>query len=360
MENKRKILVAGGDAESSAKLAAALKTQDYTLVLAADAVAVMTMALRHKPDAVLLGARLPAGGALLALRRLRSSVHTASIPIVALTQPGPSKQALLAAGAEDCLDLPIDTADIVASLMERLSAGRTVVGAPGESLGRPMRLEALKETGMMDSEPDEALDIITRLAARLLGTPVALVSLVDDNRQFFKSQIGLPEPWSLRRQTPLSHSFCQWVVSSDQEVVVADARQHDVLRINGAVDDLGVVAYAGVPLSTMTGETIGSFCAIDSNARTWTSEELATLRDLGQLVDAYLAIHRARNKVDLSDRLMRGAAWASAKGFIGAARLIRRHGETAEDRATIVSIVERNGYQLSEITEPDQPAEAAA
>lgn len=362
MPDRAKVLVAGGDAESSAELAGALKPEGCDLVLAADAVAVMTMALRHKPGAVILGARLPAGGALLALRRLRSSVHTASIPIIALTQPGPAKQALLAAGAEDCLDLPIETAVVISALLERLKSGRKVPGAPVEILGDEARLTALRRTGMMDSGPDEELDIVTRLAARLVGTPVALVSLVDERRQFFKSQVGLPEPWNQRRQTPLSHSFCQWVVSSDEEVVVADARNHEVLRKNGAVDDLGVIAYAGVPLSALTGETIGSFCAIDGKPRSWAAEELATLRDLGQLVDAYLALHQIRSNAaaGTTPQLVRRAVWASAKGFVGAARLLQCHGAVAEVRATIAHIIERHGYQLIEVADPAEPLTAAA
>ena len=111
--------------------------------------------------------------------------------------------------------------------------------APTEILGDPARLGALEKTKMMVGDTDEELDIVTRLAARLLRAPVALVSLVDDRRQFFKSQICLPEPWDARRQTPLSHSFCQWVVSSDQELVVSDAREHPVLCANSAITDLG-------------------------------------------------------------------------------------------------------------------------
>ena len=72
----------------------------------------------------------------------------------------------------------------------------------------PDRLAALQATGLMDSAPDPGFDRLAGLAAEMIDAPVALVSLVGEDRQFFKSCIGLPEPWSERRETPLSHSFC--------------------------------------------------------------------------------------------------------------------------------------------------------
>src|SRR5690242_20053531 len=109
--------------------------------------------------------------------------------------------------------------------------------------GEPSRIAVLKETGLLDSPPEAAFDRFTRLAARLLGLPVALVSLVDGERQFFKSALGLKEPWASRRETSLSHSFCQFVVRERARLVVTDARVHPALASNLAVRDLGVIAY---------------------------------------------------------------------------------------------------------------------
>jgi hypothetical protein len=82
------------------------------------------------------------------------------------------------------------------------------------------RLAALGRTGLLDSPPEEPFDRLTRMATRLLKTPVALVSLVDRDRQFFKSAIGLPEPWQSRRETPLTHSFCKHVVAQHEPLVI--------------------------------------------------------------------------------------------------------------------------------------------
>lgn len=165
-------------------------------------------------------------------------------------------------------------------------------------LADPARLAVLRETGLLDSGAEEGFDRLTRLASRLLGVPVALVSLVDENRQFFKSCVGLPEPWAGTRQTPLSHSFCQYTVMTGEPLIIEDARLDPVLRDNGAVPDLGVIAYAGIPLITTAGERLGTFCAIDGQPRQWRDEEIATLRDLAAAaateIELRLSLIRAR------------------------------------------------------------------
>ncbi|MGI8549877.1 MAG: diguanylate cyclase [Dehalococcoidia bacterium] len=149
-----------------------------------------------------------------------------------------------------------------------------------EAVRDPARLDALHRTGLLDSPAEEAFDRLTRLASKIIGVSVALVSLVDSDRQFFKSASGLSEPWVSQRQTPLSHSFCQHVVASGKPLVIDDARQDPILRHNPAIPDLGVVAYAGVPLTTTDGKSLGSFCVIDPEPRAWTDDDLSVLSDL--------------------------------------------------------------------------------
>lgn len=153
-----------------------------------------------------------------------------------------------------------------------------------DPLGDPARLDALHAADLLDSGADEAFDRFTRLAASLLDAPIALVSLVDADRQFFKSCVGLREPWASARQTPLSHSFCQHAVTSRDIFVVDDARQHPLVKGNLAIHDLGVVAYLGVPLITSDGHALGSFCVIDSRPRRWSDREIGIVRDLAGAV----------------------------------------------------------------------------
>src|SRR6058998_2311667 len=124
---------------------------------------------------------------------------------------------------------------------------------PASALRDPDRLAALRATALLDSEPEEGFDRLTRLATRVLDVPVALVSLVDEDRQFFKACIGLAEPWSSQRGTPLTHSFCQHAVASAEPLTIEDAREHPLVRENLAIRDLDVIAYAGFPLKTSDG-----------------------------------------------------------------------------------------------------------
>lgn len=154
----------------------------------------------------------------------------------------------------------------------------------------PDRLLALRQTGLLESHEAEPFQRATRLASKLLGAPVSLVSLVDADRQIFIGQSGLPDP-SLR-ETPLSHSFCRHVVERDAALVVPDARENPALRDNGAVTDLGVISYLGVPLRTLDGQVLGSFCAIGHDPRDWTKEEHGLLSDIAAGVEAEIRLRR--------------------------------------------------------------------
>jgi GAF domain-containing protein len=145
------------------------------------------------------------------------------------------------------------------------------------------RLAALQRTGLLDSPPEAAFDRLTNLATKIIRAPVALVSLVDSDRQFFKSATGLAEPWRSRRGTPLTHSVCKHVVATARELVVNDARAHPLLCGNMAIQDLGIVAYAGAPLVTTDGHALGSLCVVDTKPREWTDGDLDILRDLAAI-----------------------------------------------------------------------------
>jgi two-component sensor histidine kinase len=169
-------------------------------------------------------------------------------------------------------------------------------------LADPARLSALSSTELLDSAAERDFDRITELASRLLGAPVALISLVDDSRQFFKSQVGLPAPYDVSRETPLSHSFCQHVVLTREALAVTDAPNDPRVRDNLAIRDLGVMAYLGVPLKTEDGHVLGSLCAIDGQPREWTPGDLASLRDLAELVMDVIALRSEIKRREVSEQ----------------------------------------------------------
>jgi GAF domain-containing protein len=156
-------------------------------------------------------------------------------------------------------------------------------------LAAPDRLAALRSSTLLDSPPEEAFDRLTRLASHALNVPVALVSLVDEDRQFFKSCIGLTrEPWTTERGTPLSHSFCKHAVAQRRPLIVDDAREDPTLRDNPAIQDLDVIAYAGIPLIGSDGHALGTLCVIDDRPRHWRGEETALLQEIANAVVAQI------------------------------------------------------------------------
>jgi signal transduction histidine kinase len=194
----------------------------------------------------------------------------------------------------------------------------------GAVLRDEARLAALWRTGLLDTPPEEVFDRLTRLTRRMLNAPVALVSLVEADRQFFKSALGLPEPWATRRETPLSHSFCQHVVATGAPLSVEDARDDPLVCDNLAVPELGVVAYLGMPLATADGQVIGSLCAIDTRPRNWTAEDGAALRDLAAL---------AMSEVSLRGLAFELEAWLREEGAARQAAQARVREEAAAREA---------------------------
>ena len=160
-------------------------------------------------------------------------------------------------------------------------------------LGDKQRLQALNELDVLDKPSRRSFEVLVELANKFLGTPVALISLVTDDRQFFLSSSGLGEPWASCRETPLSHSFCQHVVERNEPLVVTDAKNHQLVKDNLAIEDLGVQAYLGVPVILPDGDVIGSFCAIDAKPRTWTQDDLETIEKLVELTVIELTIKKA-------------------------------------------------------------------
>jgi formate hydrogenlyase transcriptional activator len=167
------------------------------------------------------------------------------------------------------------------------------------------RLAALRQSCLLDTPPEEAFDRLTRLATTLLRVPLALVSLVDEDRQFFKSGVGLPEPLDSLRQTPLTHAFCKHVVASGEPLIVSDIRDSN-FKDNPSVFGIGEIAYTGIPLTTTEGHALGSFCVADSRPRKWTEEEIDVLRTLAASVMAEIATRRMANELrELSNNLQR-------------------------------------------------------
>lgn len=150
------------------------------------------------------------------------------------------------------------------------------------------RLAALRATGLLDTPPEAAFDDLARIAARVCGVPVALVSLVDETRQWFKARVGLDMP-----QTPRDQAFCGHAILSDEVMVVADATRDARFHANPLVTGKpGIRFYAGAPLALAGGQRIGTLCVIDTVARVLTDEQRDSLAALARQVVAQMELRR--------------------------------------------------------------------
>jgi serine phosphatase RsbU (regulator of sigma subunit) len=160
------------------------------------------------------------------------------------------------------------------------AAGRPVAGAVFD----PARLAAVRATGLLDTGPEEAFDDLASLAASVTGAGRAFVTIVDDQRVFWKSHAGVGVPVLADRQNLVTESFCEFVVGSGQRFVVEDAATDPLTRGHPSVRPMKIGAWAGYPIHAPGGEVLGSFCVIDENPRTWTAEELGALATLARAV----------------------------------------------------------------------------
>ena len=148
----------------------------------------------------------------------------------------------------------------------------------------PDRLRSLNATGLLDSPAEQTYDRITQAAADALDAPFAAITLIDADRQFFKSSVGMgdmstPE----QRQAPLDQSICQYAVADRIPLVLEDARTDPVFMKHPVVRSGAVIAYLGIPLIDYDGHAIGTLCVFDDKPRLWGTGHVQLLSDLAQL-----------------------------------------------------------------------------
>nr|WP_145552490.1 GAF domain-containing protein [Variovorax boronicumulans] len=155
----------------------------------------------------------------------------------------------------------------------------------------PARLQALQELMILDTPPEERFDRVVRFAAEQLDMPMALVSLIDGERQWFKSRVGMDIA-----QTGRDIAFCAHAILQSETFIVEDASRDDRFADNPLVTGAPHIRfYAGAPISAPNGQRLGTLCVLDRQPRTLGKVELAVLEALRTLVNEALANEEAED-----------------------------------------------------------------
>jgi GAF domain-containing protein len=190
-----------------------------------------------------------------------------------------------------------------------------------EPIGR--RRPATPADTDLSAEPDAGMDTFARLVCRLLDVPVALIALLEPDRQILPGAVGLDEPWAHVRATPLSFSLPAYAAEPAAPAAIEDARLDPYMRASPATAELRIAGYAAIPLTAADGELLGSLCAIDHSPRAWSRHALSALGDLAAACSAQLRLRILSRRAEEHAAEAR-AAHERARLLLGAA------GELAE------------------------------
>jgi phosphoribosyl 1,2-cyclic phosphodiesterase/DNA-binding response OmpR family regulator len=282
---KELILIAGVSDEERAVLNEAAEADSIPSVLVATDKVAEALASGH-PSLVFLGDADNTVDPVLLCQKLRAMGGDGrEVPIIVITeQANVSAERGEVAGVTDWLTRPFSMqyarSRMRAWLMRSMLRWRKAALPQNEE----ERLEAVYKLGLLDTEAEERFDRHTRIAAAALDAPIALVTLVDRDRQWFKSHKGFDFS-----ETPRDIGFCAHAILEDKPLVVTDALNDDRFAENPAViGDPRVRFYAGIPLHTSDGARVGALCIVDHKPRTLSATQLKMLQDIAKLVEEEL------------------------------------------------------------------------
>jgi diguanylate cyclase (GGDEF)-like protein len=196
-----------------------------------------------------------------------------------------------------------------------------------------MRLRALNSLKILDTAPEERFDRLTRIAKHLFNVPIALFSIVDEDRQWFKSSVGLET-----KETSRDVSFCGHAILGDSTLIIPDTLKDKRFADNPLVTGKPKIRfYAGAPIRLLNSGMIGTLCIIDKEPRTLSKTEQALLKDLAQIVENEITATVLATHDELTQLLNR-------RGFIDAAQRSLNLCVRQEMTATI-AFMDMNGFK---------------
>ena len=290
-----RVLVAVADPVWRAVLEGALAACEVETAWVENGAAALASVADRTPALLVVAADLPGLNGEQVVRGVRTIIQAMSVGTIALLGAGDdaARARLTAAGADEVLAPPIDTAQLRSRVKAALARG--TMWSPTADVMKPpvpvresQRIAALHGTGLLDTPAEERFDRITRKATEALGVPMALISLVDEDRQWFKSRQGITAA-----QTAREISFCGHAINQDGVFEVEDAYLDPRFSDNPLVTgEMGVRSYAGSPITMPDGSRIGTMCVMDHKPRRLSERERERLRELAHEVEAEIARSR--------------------------------------------------------------------
>lgn len=280
------VLLALADPVAAKIISDALQADEISMIHAPDAASVLHLAASGSPSLIILGEHLPTISTLELCRQIRGigMADTLDVPIIIVAQHE-DLDAGAAAGVSDWLVQPFSSTYARTRIRAWLMRVRCRWLRARLPADEEPRLAALHRLGVLDTEPEERFDRLTRLAAALFDVPLALVSLIDRDRQWLKSCHG-----RLAHDTSRETSFCAHAILGRAVMVVPDALLDPRFADNPHVTAEPYIRfYAGCPLTLPEGSCVGTLCILDHRPRQLNETEIRLLQDLGHLVETELA-----------------------------------------------------------------------
>lgn len=282
----RAVLIAVRDPAIATVLCGAVKAEGLEVLEASERTSALALALSAQP-AIIIIEHDPVDGDVLRLNRAMLDLDTpcgGDVGVVAITRGGPRGETEATLAITDWLVWPSSEVYVRtrlrAWLLRRACCWENAPLPPDED----RRVRSLRDLRILDTQPEERFDRYTKLASSVFNVPVAILNLVDVDRQWFKSRHGVDSI-----ETPRDMSMCAHAILGDDVFQVPDAFEDPRFADNPLVCDVPRIRfYAGVPLTLSDGSRIGTLCLIDHRPRMLDDSQLAELRRLGRLVEKEL------------------------------------------------------------------------
>ena len=286
---ERTVLLGVADPLLTAALLEAVEANGIHAIVLPDGDRALASALGEPPSLIILEHHLPGMDGPAVCRAIRSRGGEGDVPIIVVAEREKNAAAGEGDGVSDWLIKPVSTSYMrtrVRSWLLRTACQWEKAPIPADE---EKRLASLRQLGVLDTPPEERFDRLTRLAAAIFDVPTALVTLVDRDRQWFKSGYG-----DGPRETPREMSFCAHAVANRAPLVVPDAMQDERFAENPMVTAAPRIRfYAGQPLILPDGNCIGTVCLVDTRPRELDERQKGLLADIGELVRRELLLSHA-------------------------------------------------------------------